>query len=54
MTSLLAASSAGVLATFAAVSANGSSEAGRRAHSVSGKPASAIRRAIGPPWLPSR
>ena len=34
------------------VSANGSSVAGRRAHSVSGKPAPAIRRAIGAPWLP--
>ena len=34
------------------VSANGSSDAGRRAHSVVGKPASTIRPAIGPPWLP--
>jgi hypothetical protein len=52
-TSLTAASSAGEEAAFAAVPSNGESEAGRRAHSVTGNPASMIRRAIGPPWLPS-
>ena len=36
----------------AAVSANGASASARRAHSMSGKPDSTMRRAIGPPWLP--
>ena len=47
--SLAAPSSAGVPRDLAAVSAYGSSDAGRRAHSVSSKPPSTIRRAIGPP-----
>ena len=50
--SLFAASSAGVRATAAAVSANGSRVSGRRAQMVSGWPASTMRRAIGAPWLP--
>nr|WP_262402925.1 hypothetical protein [Actinomadura sp. CNU-125] len=50
--STAAPSSAGDAAVPAPVSANGSTVCGRRAHSVVGRPASTIRRAIGPPWLP--
>ena len=40
-------------AVDAAVSVNGPSDSGRRAQMVSGYPLSTMRRAIGPPWLPS-
>ena len=47
------ARAAGVGATVAAVSSKGTRLCGRRAHSVSGKPPSTMRRAIGAPWLPN-